>query len=104
MFLSAERLGTSDSFQDAGLSIQGFQKRTPLLQNFNVYLILQQETTYQPQAVPCPRRLVAGGRFPIAANWFDSKSDHVRFVVNKVALGHVLCEYLLILIPFLLVS
>jgi hypothetical protein len=37
------------------------------------------------------RRLVAG--FPPRWPGFDSKSGHVRFVVDKVALGKIFLEY-----------
>jgi hypothetical protein len=37
------------------------------------------------------RRLVAG--FPPRRPWFDPRSSHVGFVVDKVALGQVFYEY-----------
>jgi hypothetical protein len=43
------------------------------------------------EAVPQLRRLVAG--FSPRRPWFEPRSGHVRFVVNKVALGKVFSKY-----------
>jgi hypothetical protein len=42
-------------------------------------------------AVPLLRRLVAG--FPLRRPGVEPRSGHVRFVVDKVALGQVYSEY-----------
>jgi hypothetical protein len=41
--------------------------------------------------VPLIRRLVAG--FPLGRPWFEPRSGHVGFVVDKVILGQVFSEY-----------
>jgi hypothetical protein len=46
---------------------------------------------YGSQAVPELRRIVAG--FPARWPWFEPRSGHVGFVVNKVTLGQVFSEY-----------